>query len=1452
MDTHAVERSDAELIAAVRTGDEAAFGALYERHAGAATAVARRCTDDLADADDVVADAFTAVYSALQRGNGPDEAFRAYLFTVVRRVAGVRRDGARRMQPTDDLATLEAGTALAGTAEEPALEGFERGVVARAFHSLPERWQAVLWHTEVEGLPPAEIAPLLGLTANGVAALAYRAREGLRQAYLQQHLRDPLDEGCRSVAGSLGSYVRGGLGARENSKVAAHLEGCGECRALVLELGDVNHGMRAIIAPLVLGLAGLGAFAHLLPAAAAGAAGAGGAAAAGAAGAAGAGAAAGAEAPGGSGSAGGGAGSAGSGGAATGGAAGGGAVAGGAGAGGVGTGGAASGAASGAAGGVGGVAAGSGAGAAGAVAVTGSLTAVGAGGGASVAAAGGVAAFLASVPAAAVAAVAGVVVVAAVAAAVVMGRGGDVLDAGPVTAVPTASASPTGGAPAVLGVDPSDPTADPTPDSTASTTPPSTTSPSSTPSGGAYVPGTPGSAPTNGSTNGPTSGPSSAPSSPATAVPTSAPSSEPTGTPSGTPGSTPTTEPTAGPTSGPTTSPTSGPTDEPSASPRPAEVVVDLPSDGLVLAGGAAAQDLVLTLRNEGDEPAEGLVAELTLPEGVTLDGLTTTLAPTTPAGAVSRAGSTVGASSGTAPAVLRTSLGPTTSTGAAARGAAVVFASNALMTSGSAPEAATVAEPPTLDWDCQGVEMRHARCALGELPGGQTAQLVVRVDVAESYDADDAQIALVVTGPGVTYTLPPITVRVTPSPARLTLATTQEPPALVVGRTGAATFDVRNAGRSSADAVQAELTLPPRVAWTGTVSEPWSCAAPARSSTVTCTADRVDGRGALPLTLGLTAGVGASDGVVRVALSPATGTTNVPVTVRRPATLAVDGSPVTVAGGRTSDVTLTVNNLGDLDGAASTLDVDLPAGVTWTGGDSAAWTCATLERPAVRAGTSVRCSGPALAAGTASRLVLPVTAPAGAVGALGTLVASASADGADSAPALAVAVAGRAPVLAVQDASVELHADDTGELAFAVAVAHEVDGAPGADAADVVATLTLPGNLIVDRSSKDVRVPGACTVGQADRAVQCRWSRLAAGDLAEVLLPVRSTYSASAAVRIAVTAAGLTEPVTGSASVGGRSGGLAERFTTTTGGWDVTEAGAAVLTCASSSSCTRAQRGEVDNNSLAMVPLDAAPPSGRERAKVAVSSSTQLTIPAGREIAFAGLYWSAVRGPHDSWSADPSRTLVRGPGGAYEPVTGTPELRSDSSGRQYYSTFADVTRLVRERGAGTWSLADMAVSLTRTDPTPTYYGGWSLVVVYAAPGAARVTVYDGGLWVGSAAPPPAFRFAAPAGSSARVGVVGWEGDAAQSGDRMRLGGLCTSTTTDLVPLRADGSRGTASNAFDSSAVGWGHASSLGIDAKGFVPTTLPCSVASLTPVTTGDQYLVGAITLRTQPLAIS
>ena len=257
--------SDPELIAGVRAGDGIAFGVLYERHVDAARKVAAQYTNSHSDVDDVVAESFARVLRALQRGDGPDLAFRAYLFTIVRRTGLDVINRGNRARPGDDMSQYESALGYEAPSDEGALAGFEHGIVADAFKSLPERWQAVLWYTEVEKKSPKEIAPLLGLTANGVAALAYRAREALRQAYLQQHLSAAQSLECLAASAQLGAYVRGGLAKREHGKVEAHVSSCDQCAALVGELEDVNRGMRGIIAPLILGVLGMGALEGGLP-----------------------------------------------------------------------------------------------------------------------------------------------------------------------------------------------------------------------------------------------------------------------------------------------------------------------------------------------------------------------------------------------------------------------------------------------------------------------------------------------------------------------------------------------------------------------------------------------------------------------------------------------------------------------------------------------------------------------------------------------------------------------------------------------------------------------------------------------------------------------------------------------------------------------------------------------------------------------------------------------------------------------------------------------------------------------------------------------------------------------------------------------------------------------------------------------------------------------------------
>ncbi|WP_224094303.1 sigma-70 family RNA polymerase sigma factor [Arthrobacter sp. StoSoilB13] len=262
--------SDGHLIGLVRGGDMSAFDELYERHVSVASTVARRNVDNPSDAEDVVAEAFQAVLQSLVAGRGPDNFFRAYLLSTVTRLSHHRNRKAGRSLPSSDDAILDR------TMPEPdaVVKAFESHTVAKAFRALPERWQAVLWYLDVERMKPAAVAPLLGLSANAVSALALRAREGLRRQYLQAHVAEALDSDCAGFASKLGTFIRGGLSRIAERKMRQHLNGCSKCTLALSELKDVQGTMRAVLIPLVTGIplatlaakgAGLGVLGGLVP-----------------------------------------------------------------------------------------------------------------------------------------------------------------------------------------------------------------------------------------------------------------------------------------------------------------------------------------------------------------------------------------------------------------------------------------------------------------------------------------------------------------------------------------------------------------------------------------------------------------------------------------------------------------------------------------------------------------------------------------------------------------------------------------------------------------------------------------------------------------------------------------------------------------------------------------------------------------------------------------------------------------------------------------------------------------------------------------------------------------------------------------------------------------------------------------------------------------------------------
>ncbi|MEU0250852.1 sigma-70 family RNA polymerase sigma factor [Streptomyces sp. NPDC006235] len=288
--------SDADLIGRMRSGDDTAYEELFRRHAQAVRRYARTCCRDAHTADDLTAEVFARMLQAVRGGSGPEHAVRAYLLTSVRRVAASWTRSARREQLVDDFAVFAAQSARGSYVSDDdtldlgsdvrAMHDAERSMAMRAFRSLPERWQAVLWHTEVEDESPSEVATLFGLDANGTRVLASRAREGLKQAYLQAHVSATLtaDEDCARYADQLGTYARGRLRTRAERGLRKHLEECAKCRLAAMQIEEVAGGIPAVVPLAVIGWFGAAGYAKaaglIAGGAGAGAAGAAGAAAA--------------------------------------------------------------------------------------------------------------------------------------------------------------------------------------------------------------------------------------------------------------------------------------------------------------------------------------------------------------------------------------------------------------------------------------------------------------------------------------------------------------------------------------------------------------------------------------------------------------------------------------------------------------------------------------------------------------------------------------------------------------------------------------------------------------------------------------------------------------------------------------------------------------------------------------------------------------------------------------------------------------------------------------------------------------------------------------------------------------------------------------------------------------------------------------------------------------------
>lgn len=180
---------DHPLVARLAAGDETALRELMNRHGGRLRQIARRMNGGDIDADDIVQEAFVAVWRRApkllaDRTSGMDRApFGAYLTRIVvnRSIDRARRARFWRM--------IGIETAPEMADEAPALDDAlvarsEVAAVASDLQILPARQRAAILLASSEERSVGEVAEAMGISIGAVEQLLVRARRTLRSRAL--------------------------------------------------------------------------------------------------------------------------------------------------------------------------------------------------------------------------------------------------------------------------------------------------------------------------------------------------------------------------------------------------------------------------------------------------------------------------------------------------------------------------------------------------------------------------------------------------------------------------------------------------------------------------------------------------------------------------------------------------------------------------------------------------------------------------------------------------------------------------------------------------------------------------------------------------------------------------------------------------------------------------------------------------------------------------------------------------------------------------------------------------------------------------------------------------------------------------------------------------------------------------------------------------------------------
>ena len=177
-------RDDAEALRLLAEHDVYAFDELYRRYSGSAYGLALRLTGQHALAQDVVHDAFLALWRAPETYDASRGPFRTFFLSLVhhRAVDVIRREDRlrRRTERASNLEPLR-GEDVAEDVVDEAFLAERRKEVREALLSLPAEQRMVLEMAYLNGTTQAGIAEQLGIPIGTVKTRTLAAMRKLRR-----------------------------------------------------------------------------------------------------------------------------------------------------------------------------------------------------------------------------------------------------------------------------------------------------------------------------------------------------------------------------------------------------------------------------------------------------------------------------------------------------------------------------------------------------------------------------------------------------------------------------------------------------------------------------------------------------------------------------------------------------------------------------------------------------------------------------------------------------------------------------------------------------------------------------------------------------------------------------------------------------------------------------------------------------------------------------------------------------------------------------------------------------------------------------------------------------------------------------------------------------------------------------------------------------------------------